>query len=219
MVNKSSFLKFKGIHINHNHTKGANDLLAKDMLNGEVDFASLNDPYTFKSKVIGFPLSFRKYFYDYQPQAGFVIKNHDFNVLTIEFSRFFVALDVQVGNSMSVLKSLEAINDRFQLIRDIKTILQNLNFSFHWVKAHVGTYGNERADFLAKYVWALTDSWQPLFSDPVRHCGCPLFGEIKNNFFPTDFASLGILDLVQNGQSRRGLIEIVKSVFQVSLEC
>ncbi|GBN79372.1 hypothetical protein AVEN_75015-1, partial [Araneus ventricosus] len=20
------------------------------------------------------------------------------------------------------------------------------------------------------YVWALTDSWQPLFSDPVRHC-------------------------------------------------
>ncbi|GBL87049.1 hypothetical protein AVEN_218749-1 [Araneus ventricosus] len=52
--------------------------------------------------------------------------------------------------SMSVLKSLEAVNDRFQLIRDIKTILQNLNCSFHWVKAHVGTYGNERADFLAK---------------------------------------------------------------------
>ncbi|GBN42572.1 hypothetical protein AVEN_21403-1, partial [Araneus ventricosus] len=52
-------------------------------------------------------------------------------------------------DSMSVLKSLEAVNDRFQLIRDIKTILQNLNFSFHWAKAHVGTYGNERADFLA----------------------------------------------------------------------
>ncbi|GBM38411.1 hypothetical protein AVEN_260801-1 [Araneus ventricosus] len=53
-------------------------------------------------------------------------------------------------DSMSVLKSLEAVNDRFQLIRDIKTILQNLHFSFHWVRAHVGTYGNGRADFLAK---------------------------------------------------------------------
>ncbi|GBM48167.1 hypothetical protein AVEN_138299-1 [Araneus ventricosus] len=53
-------------------------------------------------------------------------------------------------DSMSVLKSLEAVNDRFKLIRDIKTILQNLNCSFHWVTAHVGTYGNERADFLAK---------------------------------------------------------------------
>ncbi|GBN04705.1 hypothetical protein AVEN_30169-1 [Araneus ventricosus] len=51
---------------------------------------------------------------------------------------------------MSVLKSLEAVNNRFQLIRDIKTISQNLNCSFHWVKAHVGTYGNERADCLAE---------------------------------------------------------------------
>ncbi|GBM91019.1 hypothetical protein AVEN_198488-1 [Araneus ventricosus] len=51
---------------------------------------------------------------------------------------------------MSVLKLLEAVNDRFQLIRDINTILQNLNCSFHWVKARLGTYGNECADFLAK---------------------------------------------------------------------
>ncbi|GBN22714.1 hypothetical protein AVEN_68050-1 [Araneus ventricosus] len=60
-------------------------------------------------------------------------------------------LPIQIfTDSMSVLKSLESVNDRFQLIRDIKTISQNLNCSFYWVKAHVGTYGNERADFLAK---------------------------------------------------------------------
>ncbi|GBL74115.1 hypothetical protein AVEN_224282-1 [Araneus ventricosus] len=53
-------------------------------------------------------------------------------------------------DSMSVLKSLEAVNDRFQIITDIKTISENLNCSFHWVKAHVGTHGNERADILAK---------------------------------------------------------------------
>ncbi|GBM67531.1 hypothetical protein AVEN_73668-1 [Araneus ventricosus] len=43
---------FKGLHINLNHAKGASDTVARDMLNGEVDFASLNDPYTFESKIV-----------------------------------------------------------------------------------------------------------------------------------------------------------------------
>ncbi|GBN82910.1 hypothetical protein AVEN_98009-1 [Araneus ventricosus] len=106
MDSKSTFLKFKGLHINLNHAKGASDVVARDMLIGEVEFASLNDPYTFESKVIGFPLSFRKYFFDYQPKAGFIINNHDFNVFTLELSRVFVALDVQVGGKTFILISI-----------------------------------------------------------------------------------------------------------------
>ncbi|GBM44731.1 hypothetical protein AVEN_103195-1 [Araneus ventricosus] len=53
-------------------------------------------------------------------------------------------------DSMSVLKSFEVVNDRFQIITDMKTISENLNCFFHWVKVHVGTHDNERADILAK---------------------------------------------------------------------
>ncbi|GBL74197.1 hypothetical protein AVEN_231073-1 [Araneus ventricosus] len=53
-------------------------------------------------------------------------------------------------DSMSVLKSLEAVNDQFQIIKDIKNILKSVNCSFHWVKVYVGTHGNERADILEK---------------------------------------------------------------------
>ncbi|GBM52770.1 hypothetical protein AVEN_238737-1 [Araneus ventricosus] len=32
------------------------------------------------------------------------------------------------------------------------------------------TLPTDEAPGLFSYVWALTDSWQPLFSDPVRRC-------------------------------------------------
>ncbi|GBO17770.1 hypothetical protein AVEN_16664-1 [Araneus ventricosus] len=203
------------------------------------------------------------------------------------------------SDSMSVLKFLEAVNDRFQLITDIKTISENLNCSFHWVKAHVGTHSNERADIHAKEAAYKEDvdvslgtprslinlkignqilnSWQfrwvnsrqsrftfGLFPDiDLKRCfgdffinqiltghgcfpahqgrffgkgsncmchtdegtvshyiyGCPLYEDIRRSYFPVNFAFLGILDLVQSGHSRKGLIEIVKCVLQVSLEC
>lgn len=61
----------------------------------------------------------------------------------LENSRIF-------SDSMSVLQELAGQQTKNDLIREIKELIKSLPIKFFWVKAHRGTYWNEKVDMLAK---------------------------------------------------------------------
>jgi ribonuclease HI len=60
------------------------------------------------------------------------------------------------SDSKSALMSLQQYNNSNKLVHEIKSIYKQLtsfskiSLNFHWIKSHVGYYGNEIADSLAK---------------------------------------------------------------------
>jgi ribonuclease HI len=59
------------------------------------------------------------------------------------------------GNIVSILDSLKNVNNHGYLTEEIRkrvSILERFNWTieFSWVKAHIGIYGNQLADRLAK---------------------------------------------------------------------
>ncbi|GBO19432.1 hypothetical protein AVEN_169730-1 [Araneus ventricosus] len=85
--------------------------------------------------------------------------NDEASVFLAEAYAIFMALqktreDEAIGiytDSQSVLQALESSRSYSKIIVDIKKLLRHRKYvKFYWVKAHIGTYGNELADVAAK---------------------------------------------------------------------
>lgn len=232
--------------------------------------------------------------------------NDEASVFLAEAYAIFMALqktreDEAIGiytDSQSVLRALESPRSYSKIIVDIKKLLRHRKYvKFYWVKAHIGTYGNELADVAAKeatrknqieQVLGIPKSWlnynlkydtlskwqkrwefslnsrflyglMPIVNtkkcygdfflnqiltthgcfpqhqnrffgkSPLCICGtdfgtvshyifgCPRYHSIRSKFFPPDFLSKGILELVNHHSAQTGLKMVIQDVLELSL--
>ncbi|GBN17961.1 Putative protein in type-1 retrotransposable element R1DM [Araneus ventricosus] len=127
----SSNLFFRCAHLNLNHCRRANALLAQDISKLGIDICSVNDPYYWENKVIDFPTTFRTYFVSSRPLAGFIISNPNLSVFPIRVSRKLVVLKITLRDEDWIFATLYCppshnISDDLDNLTPL--IIQNPNF-------------------------------------------------------------------------------------------
>lgn len=89
-------------HINLNHARAANLQFGEDLISRSVDWASVNEPYTFEGKIVGIPQKFHSIYKidkERPPRAALLIENQ-YQVTVLTLGRDLVSAEVKLGNEV-----------------------------------------------------------------------------------------------------------------------
>lgn len=128
MATSETYEVIRFLHLNLNHAQVASMQLSEDLLNRDIDVASINEPYVYLGKIVGFPKNYDVIYLedaDLHPRSAIIVNRR--NKYSVRMAtRDVVSVGIEVyGKKLEIVSVYYAPSDEIEdKIRILQGILQ-----------------------------------------------------------------------------------------------